>query len=555
MIESIIQSFKLFMYSIGVFFATLAMVGCSDTQDGPELQSFMSNDDTVSVSDESDTENVISSNDIIESSSAEDPAPEGVMSSEDGGTSDALNQSSDQSSAVSSIIGEGAPLGSSTSSAIESSAQSSTTHQRSSDASGNLNESSPTVTGWTPYTPRENAHSIIGYYAGWQWYDRSQKAAPENLDFSKWTRVNYAFFHPADDGTLHVTDDWADPQVLFGPTNWNPSADDSEICISAMSKGGVSGSAVCGFYDRTNGLIELAHAAGTEIWPSIGGWTLSETFPAIAASPIARASFASECVRLLREYNMDGIDIDWEYPGYAAHGGTDADKVNYVVFMKEIKDSIMAYGETRSPQRTYGITAALPCGTSILEKGIDVAALVEILDEFNLMTYDFHGAFEIKVDHNSPLYATNVYPETPRFSVDGCVQNYMERGAPAEILNVGAGFYGRSYAGATDLGGTHDGNDAAHWATDEGMPMYYNIVTALAGGTLVKHFDAVAKVPYGILTGGGIVSYEDEESMAIKAQYINDKSLRGVIVWEMSGDVMEDGSTPLSDVLDAQLSR
>ncbi len=549
--ETYTYIFKTFIYSIGGLLAVLAVLGCSDTQGGPELQSLLGDGNAASSSDE-----VLVNSSTSSDENTENPTPVDIESSVVGGGSSTLNQSSNQNTGLSSIISGGSSIESNTLS-MSDTVQSSSTSQMSSNgsSSGNVNESSPAMTGWTPFTPTKSAHSIIGYYASWQWYDREKKAAPKNLDFTKWTRVNYAFFRPLDDGTLHVTDDWADPEVLFGPTNWNPSTDDSEICISAMSKGATTGSEKCGFYDRANGLIELAHAAGTEVWPSIGGWTLSDEFPAIAASAIARASFASACVRLLREYNMDGIDIDWEYPGYTEHSGTDADKVNFVVFMKEIKDSIMAYGETRTPKRAYGLTAALPCGTSILEKGIDVAALVDILDEFNLMTYDFHGAFEDKVDHNSPLYATDIYPETPRFSVDGCVQNYMERGAPAEMLNVGAGFYGRSFAGATDLGGTHSGNDIAHWATDEGMPMYYNIVTALAGGTLTKHFDDVAKVPYAQFTGGGIVSYEDEESMAIKAQYINDKSLKGVIVWEMSGDVMEDGSTPLSDVLDSQLSR
>ena len=55
------------------------------------------------------------------------------------------------------------------------------------------------------------------------------------------------------------------------------------------------------------------HAAGGEIYPSLGGWTLSDPFPALAASAVARANFAANCVQLIREYDFDGIDIDWEY--------------------------------------------------------------------------------------------------------------------------------------------------------------------------------------------------------------------------------------------------
>ena len=65
------------------------------------------------------------------------------------------------------------------------------------------------------------------------------------------------------------------------------------------------------------GLMYLAHQAGAEVYPSIGGWTLSDAFPSMAASSSARKRFASQCVELIEDYGFDGIDLDWEYPGYS----------------------------------------------------------------------------------------------------------------------------------------------------------------------------------------------------------------------------------------------
>ena len=62
-------------------------------------------------------------------------------------------------------------------------------------------------------------------------------------------------------------------------------------------------------------MISLAHEAGAEVYPSLGGWSLSDPFPAMAADPIARMNFAQKCVELIIDYDFDGIDIDWEYPG------------------------------------------------------------------------------------------------------------------------------------------------------------------------------------------------------------------------------------------------
>jgi chitinase len=71
----------------------------------------------------------------------------------------------------------------------------------------------------------------------------------------------------------------------------------------------------CNSHYYEQGIIHLAHAAGAEVYPSLGGWTLSDPFPAMAASAEARANFAENCVKLIQDYDFDGIDIDWEYPG------------------------------------------------------------------------------------------------------------------------------------------------------------------------------------------------------------------------------------------------
>ena len=70
--------------------------------------------------------------------------------------------------------------------------------------------------------PTISAHdkTMIAYYASWQWYDRSQHAKPSNLDHSKVTRYNFAFFQVTTTGEIFGTDSWADPIVLFGEMNW-----------------------------------------------------------------------------------------------------------------------------------------------------------------------------------------------------------------------------------------------------------------------------------------------------------------------------------------------
>ncbi len=92
-----------------------------------------------------------------------------------------------------------------------------------------------------------------------------------------------------------------------------------------------------------------------EVYPSIGGWTLSDNFPEMAASEEARNKFAQQCVELIKAYGFDGIDIDWEYPGYADHSGTPEDKVNYTLFLKAIREALDALEAETG--KFYGLTA------------------------------------------------------------------------------------------------------------------------------------------------------------------------------------------------------
>lgn len=253
--------------------------------------------------------------------------------------------------------------------------------------------------------------------------------------------------------------------------------------------------------------------------------------------------------KLIVEYNFDGIDLDWEYPGYKAHSGTPADKGNFNLLLRDIKVELDNLSQETG--RQYGLTAALPCGPSNIEN-IDIITVADYLTEFNLMSYDFHGAWDATTGVNSPLYDQSNDPERG-WSVDGCVKNWVARGAPQERLNIGLGFYGRSFKQAKDMGVAHTGTDDTSWAIDEGSPQYFNIMEQI--NSMSVQWDDETQTPYAVFTDkGGLVSYDDERSICLKTEYADSRNLNGFIIWELSGDVMEDLSTPLLDMVNRKLS-
>ncbi len=216
-------------------------------------------------------------------------------------------------------------------------------------------------------------------------YDRNELAKPSNLVHSKVTRYNFVFFQTNEKGDIWGTDGFADSKALYGEVNWNWVAGQGGTFCTWDSAGQPP---LCQGHRYETGLIYQAHKAGVEVYPSIGGWTLSSLFPAMAKSPVARKTFAANCVKLIESYDFDGIDIDWEYPGYADHMGTLEDKQNYTLLLQEIRNALDALGKKNG--REYGLTAALPCGPNHMDN-IEIGVVSKLLTELNLMTYDMYG--------------------------------------------------------------------------------------------------------------------------------------------------------------------
>lgn len=378
---------------------------------------------------------------------------------------------------------------------------------------------------------------IIGYYPNWQWYDRSKLVKPSTIQYSKYSIINYCFFKPEVNGLISNTDTWADENLLQGEINWSTSP--------------------VSYYPNTS-IIDLAHNAGTKVMVSIGGWTLSDNFPSIAADPAKRATFAAECNRLLSFYKFDGIDIDWEYPGYVDHSGTPADEANFTIFMQQIRDSINALGARNG--KTYLLSACFGASAAHASN-IEWSNIVPILDMLNIMTYDYFGTWDHVANHNSPLYACGA--GDPSFNLDATFEMLTTTyGVPAYKINLGVGFYGRSQTGASTLYGATSGSaNTTLFFEDDGSPLYYNIVKNMS--LFDRYWDAAADVPYllGKPSGsaaGTFVSYDDEESIGLKAAYIRDNNARGAIIWEITGDYLETSpgsgiiaGTPLIDTLNA----
>lgn len=165
-----------------------------------------------------------------------------------------------------------------------------------------------------------------------------------------------------------------------------------------------------------------------------------------------------------------GIDIDWEYPGFASHSGTPQDRDNFKLLLNDVRAKLDELGAQTG--RFYGLTAALPCGPNHIAN-MDIQHVADTLSELNLMTYDFHGAFSSVTGSNAPLYYQGWGEDD--FDVHSCVENWLAGGGSRDKINIGLPFYGRSFSSATGMNQPHSGADQAVWGTDDGKcyPHWY----------------------------------------------------------------------------------
>jgi GH18 family chitinase/predicted TIM-barrel fold metal-dependent hydrolase len=361
---------------------------------------------------------------------------------------------------------------------------------------------------------------IIGCYQSWKWQKFPKLLNPQNIPYDKLTMIYYSFFYPLESGKIVGMDPVADRYLLKGETD-------------SLSKN----------IDPVGSIVELAKPHGTKVILSIGGWTTSNNFPAVSADPQKRANFAHWCVKHIGEYGFDGIDIDWEFPGYKRHKGTPQDRKNFTLLLQTVRDSLQTYGDKCG--KSFLLTASLPAAASHLPD-IEVQKVSSIVDYINIMTYDLFGSWGKISNHNSALYGP-AQGDSAR-CLDGAFRLYHEdHNVPAEKINLCAAFFGYSYTNCTEIYGEHQGADTSLFQTGEDI-LYSNIVDKM--DLFERYWDPKAQAPYLVSKSHNmLISLDDEESVALKADYVINNKAAGIIIWPLMGDYLSDGRTPLTNTI------
>ncbi|MEV8441079.1 glycosyl hydrolase family 18 protein [Actinosynnema sp. NPDC051121] len=268
-------------------------------------------------------------------------------------------------------------------------------------------------------TTLPNGFKSVGYLPSWA-------GSVNAVQYTKLTHVNYAFALPNANGTLQAI---PDPGKL-------------------------------------SSLVTLAHDNGVRVSLAIGGWNdgNDSAFEALAANATSRTTFVNAVVNAVGQYNLDGIDIDWEYPDPGASA------TNFTALMGQLSTALHSRGKL--------LTAAVVSGGGTAE-GVQTAVFGQV-DWLNIMAYD-GGSPHANYDWST-----------------GSVNYWKSRGLPAAKAVLGVPFYSRpTYYTYAQLVAMDPANANRDCTTVSGVQQCYN------GVPTIKR-----KTQWAVANAGGVMNWE-----------------------------------------------
>ena len=313
-------------------------------------------------------------------------------------------------------------------------------------------------------------NKVVGYYPDWL----ESTLPPQSVEFENLTHVVHAFAWPQSNGDI---------SYYQGMFNY--------------------------------GLADAVHNVDEKILLAFGGWGQSNGFTPLTADSLARNNFINKVVELLSDKSYDGIDLDWEYPSTTIEGK------NLTKLVKELRERF----NQENPE--WLITMAVSAG-SYYGQYLEFNKLINYVDWFSIMGYDFHGSWTAHAGHNAPIYQ----PSNCSDGADdlGIIFLKVERQVPGNKILLGVPFYGKEFE-STGLYQPITGNVTDLYSSD--------IVPRITNSNWEYNWDDFSMVPYLLNTDHTkFVTYDDTMSIRIKCDYAKENQLAGIMIWALGQDLV-----------------
>lgn len=398
---------------------------------------------------------------------------------------------------------------------------------------------------------------VVGYFPNYAINSEAHaNFSITDLQWDKLTHVQYAFVI-ADENTfeLKASDPENDLENKFeGRTFYHKGQE-------------VKMDETLGYYGQFNLMHTMMQKyPDVTVLASTGGWAASRSLWLVTDNTDNMKKFANSALEFVRKYGFDGIDIDFEFPSETSQSGNPADfdlsetrrkgiSERYGQLIKILRDTFDK--AAKEDGRYYWVTSAVSASSWVLG-GQTNADYLDYLDFVSVMSYDYHGGWNQFVENQANIYPDPADTETASMAVPTLgfdwTYKYYRGVVQSEKILMGVPYYTRGWTnvsgGKNGLHGSsktpatgidniwHDLDENGKEVPAGANPLWHvlNLMNK-EGSSYKKYWDPVGRVPYvWNEETKTFLTFEDEQSIQERINYVEENNLGGTLIWVMHGD-------------------
>ena len=258
---------------------------------------------------------------------------------------------------------------------------------------------------------------------------------------------------------------------------------------------------------------------------SLGGWGGCETCSDAFSTEEGRVEFAISTANIIESFKADGIDLDWEYPGISGFPGHDykpEDRENFTDLVVQLR-KYMKEGDI--------LSFAAGASTRFFENSVEWDKVMPLVDNVNLMTYDFYGSGSSKTGHHTAL-SSNEFQDR---SAESSIEALINLGVNPKQIFIGGAFYIKTFKNVENI--NNGLNQNAEWNRTYNQMDFEDLRS-----NFNFYWDSLANAPYAYDSINKIfATFDDHKSIKLKSQYALENNLGGIMFWQLMNDKKQNG--------------
>ena len=258
---------------------------------------------------------------------------------------------------------------------------------------------------------------------------------------------------------------------------------------------------------------------------SLGGWGGCETCSDVFSSKEARMEFAISTADIIESFNADGIDLDWEYPGisgFPGHSYKPEDRENFTDLVIQLR---------RYMKKEDILSFAAGASNRFFKNSIEWDKVMPLVNNVNLMTYDFYGSGSTKTGHHTALSSSEFQDRSAKSSIEALINLGVN---PKQIF-IGGAFYIKTFKNVENI--NNGLNQNTEWNKSYNQINFEDVRSNFS-----FYWDSLANSPYAYDSINKIfATFDDHKSIKLKSKYALEKKLGGIMFWQLMNDKKQNG--------------